>query len=52
MGFFINGKVVDDASSNALKDIRALTRDDDLNSIKEQGIYRANFSDGMPKKYT
>ena len=49
MGFFINGKVVDDASSNALKDIRALTRDDDLNSIKEQGIYRANFSDGMPK---
>ncbi len=49
MGFFINGKEVDDASSNALKDIRALTRDDDLNSIKEQGIYRANFSDGMPK---
>lgn len=49
MGFFINGKVVDDASSNALKDIRALTRDDDLNSIKEQGIYRANLSDGMPK---
>ena len=49
MGFFINGKVVDDASSNALKDIRALTRDDDLNFIKEQGIYRTNLSDGMPK---
>lgn len=49
MGFFINGKEVDYASSNALKDIRALTRDDDLNSIKEQGIYRANLSAGMPK---
>ena len=49
MGLFSNRKELDDASSNALKDIRALTRDDDLNSIKDQGIYRANFSGGMPK---
>lgn len=49
MGLFINGKAVDEVSSNALKDIRKLTRDDDLNFIKEQGIYRTFLSDGMPK---
>ena len=42
MGFFINGKVVDDANSNysdALKYIRYLTKADDLNTIVGQGIY-------------
>lgn len=51
MGFFINGKVVDDANSNysgALKNIRYLTEDDDLNAITEQGIYLISKSHGEP----
>ena len=41
MGFFINGKAVDDEHSNqsgALKNIRFLTKDDDLDKIIQQGI--------------
>lgn len=51
MGFFINGKVVDDANSNysdALKYIRYLTKDDDLDKIIQQGIYKTSIHYGLP----
>lgn len=51
MGFFINGKVVDDANSNysdALKYIRYLTKDDDLDKIIQQGIYKTSTHYGLP----
>lgn len=51
MGFFINGKVVDDANSNysdALKYIRYLTKDDDLDKIIQQGIYKTSIHFGLP----
>lgn len=51
MGFFINGKVVDDANSNysdALKYIRYLTKDDDLDKISQQGIYKTSIHYGLP----
>lgn len=51
MGFFINGKAVDDANSNysdALKYIRYLTKDDDLDTIVGQGIYKISKDNGLP----
>ena len=51
MGFFINGKAVDDANSNysdALKYIRYLTKDDDLDTILGQGIYKISKDNGLP----
>lgn len=51
MGFFINGKAVDDNGSNysgTLKHIRYLTKDDDLDTITEQGIYLISMSHGEP----
>ena len=51
MGFFITGKVVDDANSNysdALKYIRYLTKDDDLDKIIQQGIYKTSIHFGLP----
>ncbi len=39
MGFFINGRAVDDANSNysgALKNIRYLTEEDDLKKISDR----------------
>lgn len=51
MGFFINGKAVDDEHSNqsgTLKNIRFLTKDDDLDKISQQGIYKTSIHYGLP----
>lgn len=52
MGFFINGKAVDSVDSNwsgTLKDIKTLTSDDDIDQIKEQGIFKISYEDDKNK---
>ena len=52
MGFFINGKAVDSVDSNwsgTLKDIKTLTSDDDIDQIKEQGIFKISYADDKNK---
>ena len=52
MGFFINGKAVDSVDSNwsgTLKDIKTLTSDDDIDQIKEQGIFKISYGDDKNK---
>ena len=52
MGFFINGKAVDSVDSNwsgTLKDIKTLTSDDDIDQIKEQGIFKISYEDEKNK---